>query len=138
MIGRRQNDDVLQTTRRSDCLCWLIPGVDHVCRLCGLLTRKICLERCAGTRTRVVVRSLIPLHPGLADTLRSEYLLYDIDVHLYLPAGILSPNYEVENRTKPEITKKIEEGDTPMTPEDCVKCLINGGFTCRLEDWVAN
>ncbi|KAI5449447.1 3-dehydrosphinganine reductase [Naganishia albida] len=63
---------------------------------------------------------------GLADTLRSEYLLYNINVHLYLPAGILSPNYEVENRTKPDITKKIEEGDTPMTPEDCVKCLING------------
>ncbi|KAJ9107233.1 hypothetical protein QFC20_003768 [Naganishia adeliensis] len=55
-----------------------------------------------------------------------EYLLYNIDVHLYLPAGILSPNYEVENRTKPDITKKIEEGDTPMTPEDCVKCLIDG------------
>ncbi|KAJ9111701.1 hypothetical protein QFC19_001061 [Naganishia cerealis] len=63
---------------------------------------------------------------GLADTLRSEYLLYDIHVHLYLPAGILSPNYEVENRTKPAITSKIEEGDTPMTPEDCVKCLITG------------
>ncbi|GHJ87840.1 hypothetical protein NliqN6_4242 [Naganishia liquefaciens] len=63
---------------------------------------------------------------GLADTLRSEYLLYGIDVHMYLPAGILSPNFEVENRTKPEITKKIEEGDNPMTPEACVECLITG------------
>jgi hypothetical protein len=58
--------------------------------------------------------------------LRSEYLLYGIKVHMYLPAGILSPNFEVENRTKPDITKKIEEGDTPMTPEACVKCLITG------------
>ncbi|KAJ9121604.1 hypothetical protein QFC22_002223 [Naganishia vaughanmartiniae] len=63
---------------------------------------------------------------GLADTLRSEYQLYDINVHLYLPAGILSPNYEVESRTKPDITKKIEEGDTPMTPDECVKCLMTG------------
>ena len=45
---------------------------------------------------------------------------------MYLPAGILSPNFEVENRTKPDITKKIEEGDTPMTPEACVECLITG------------
>ncbi|KAJ9091376.1 hypothetical protein QFC21_007231 [Naganishia friedmannii] len=64
--------------------------------------------------------------PCLADTLRSEFQLYNINVHLYLPAGILSPNYEVENRTKPDITKKIEEGDTPMTPEECVKCLMTG------------
>lgn len=65
---------------------------------------------------------------GLADTLRSEYLLYGIKVHMYLPAGILSPNFEVENRTKPDITKKIEEGDTPMTPEACVECLIAGAL----------
>lgn len=69
---------------------------------------------------------------GLADTLRSEFILYGIDVHMYLPAGILSPNYEVENRTKPDITKKIEEGDTPMTPEDCVKCLITGTSLVRV------
>jgi hypothetical protein len=66
------------------------------------------------------------LFTGLADTLRSEYLLYGIKVHMYLPAGILSPNFELENRTKPDITKKIEEGDTPMTPEACVECLIIG------------
>lgn len=74
-------------------------------------------------RGLIVVSAFLP---GLADTLRSEFQLYDINVHLYLPAGILSPNYEVENRTKPDITKKIEEGDAPMTPDECVKCLMTG------------
>lgn len=63
---------------------------------------------------------------GLAECLRSEFLLYGIDVHLYLPAGILSPGLETENAFKPAITRKIEEGDTPITPEQCVEVLIKG------------
>ncbi|WVQ79783.1 hypothetical protein IAT38_001883 [Cryptococcus sp. DSM 104549] len=54
---------------------------------------------------------------GLADTLRSEMLLHGIDIHIFMPAGIVSPGYEVENVTKPEVTKKIEETDTPLAPE---------------------
>lgn len=69
---------------------------------------------------------------GLADSLRSEVLLYkktlDLKVHLYLPAGILSPGYETEEQTKPAVTKHIEDGDTPIAPEQCVKMLLSGEF----------
>lgn len=63
---------------------------------------------------------------GLADSLRSELQLYDIKVHLYMPAGILSPGYENEQKSKPAITKKIEEGDTPIAPEKAAALLIKG------------
>jgi 3-dehydrosphinganine reductase len=45
---------------------------------------------------------------------------------LYIPAGILSPGYEEEEKTKPAVTRKIEDGDTPMKPEECVGNLIAG------------
>lgn len=63
---------------------------------------------------------------GLADSLRSELQLHDITVHLYMPAGILSPGYENEQKTKPGITKQIEEGDTPIAPEAAAALLIKG------------
>lgn len=66
------------------------------------------------------------LTTGLADTLRSELLLYGIKVHLYVPAGILTPGFETENLTKPKITRKIEEGDTPISAEACTDILLNG------------
>lgn len=67
---------------------------------------------------------------GLADSLRSEVLLYqkthDLKIHLYTPAGILSPGYDEEEKTKPTVTKKIEEGDEPISPEKCVEVLLSG------------
>ncbi|KAL1413662.1 3-dehydrosphinganine reductase [Vanrija albida] len=63
---------------------------------------------------------------GLADSLRSELQLHDIAVHLYMPAGILSPGYDNEQKTKPAITKQIEEGDTPVAPEVAAALLIRG------------
>ena len=50
---------------------------------------------------------------GLAETLRSELLLYSTSVHLFLPPTMHSPGFETEMKTKPSITKKIEEDDTP-------------------------
>jgi len=47
-------------------------------------------------------------------------------VHLFLPATILSPGLDNENKTKPNITKKLEEGDTPLTPEECAREMIKG------------
>jgi 3-dehydrosphinganine reductase len=44
----------------------------------------------------------------LADTLREECLLYDIDIHCTFPANILTPGFEVEEKTKPAITKTFE------------------------------
>ncbi|WVQ74145.1 hypothetical protein IAR50_003737 [Cryptococcus sp. DSM 104548] len=63
---------------------------------------------------------------GLADALRSEMLLHDINIHIFLPCGILSPGYEREITTTPGITRKIEEADTPLTPEKCAAALEAG------------
>ncbi|BEI84733.1 hypothetical protein CcaverHIS002_0501340 [Cutaneotrichosporon cavernicola] len=63
---------------------------------------------------------------GLADTLRNELLLFGIKVHLYMPAGMLSPGYEEENKTKPKVTQKIEEGDNPISCEAAAAILVKG------------
>lgn len=63
---------------------------------------------------------------GLSDALRSEMLLHNIDIHIFLPCGITGPGFDAENRTKPAVTKKIEEGDTPITPELCAAALESG------------
>lgn len=64
---------------------------------------------------------------GLAESLRSELLLYGISVHCYFPGTILSPGYEVENRTKPDLTKKLEgPPEDGLTPEQCARGLLKG------------
>ena len=39
---------------------------------------------------------------------------------------MFSPGYEVEMQTKPDITKKIEEDDTPLTTEQAAAILLQG------------
>ncbi|KAI8089799.1 uncharacterized protein BX664DRAFT_333912 [Halteromyces radiatus] len=63
---------------------------------------------------------------GLADTLRNELKQYDIDVHIFFPGGILSPGFDKENMTKPDVTKEIEGTNEPQTPEECAKSLMKG------------
>ncbi|KAK0219392.1 hypothetical protein EDD85DRAFT_924095 [Armillaria nabsnona] len=63
---------------------------------------------------------------GLAETLRSEMVLYGISVHIFFPGTIYSPGYEVENKHKPKITLKIEETDGGQTPEQSAESLLNG------------
>lgn len=64
---------------------------------------------------------------GLAETLRSELQLYGIHVHCYFPGTILSPGYDAENRTKPELTKKLEGGpEEGLTPQQCAAGLLRG------------
>ncbi|KAK0451204.1 oxidoreductase [Desarmillaria tabescens] len=63
---------------------------------------------------------------GLAETLRSEMLLYGISVHIFFPGTIYSPGYEAENKCKPEITLKIEETDGGQTPEKAAEGLLKG------------
>ncbi|KAF4602036.1 3-dehydrosphinganine reductase [Pleurotus pulmonarius] len=63
---------------------------------------------------------------GLAETLRSELLLYDIGVHILFPGTILSPGYAKENETKPKITLKIEEDDSGLQPEQVAEKLLDG------------
>ena len=65
---------------------------------------------------------------GLAETLRSEFLLYKgLSVHAYFPGTILSPGYEEEMKTKPKVTQSIEDGDNGgQTPMQCAKLLLKG------------
>ena len=77
-------------------------------------------NRCQVIRNELIL--------GLADTLRSELILHDISVHIFMPCGIQSPGYEEEQRTKPRITKKIEESDDVASAESVAKSLIIGEF----------
>jgi len=63
---------------------------------------------------------------GLAETLRSEMLLYSINVHIFLPGTIYSPGYIQENKVKPPITLKIEETDEGVQPEQAAEVLLRG------------
>ncbi|KAI2470650.1 NAD(P)-binding protein [Annulohypoxylon bovei var. microspora] len=63
---------------------------------------------------------------GLADTLVQELEMYPqkVKLHVVYPGSIGSAGFERENRTKPEVTKKIEEGDPVQTPDDVAAAAI--------------
>ncbi|KAI1412945.1 NAD(P)-binding protein [Hypoxylon sp. FL1857] len=63
---------------------------------------------------------------GLADTLVQELEMYPqkVKVHVIYPASIGSPGFERENRTKPAVTKMIEEGDPVQTPDAVAAAAI--------------
>ncbi|KAJ7276464.1 oxidoreductase [Mycena haematopus] len=63
---------------------------------------------------------------GLAETLRSELILYNIGVHIFFPGTIYSPGYVEENKTKPKITLKIEESDEGLQPDQVAEALLRG------------
>lgn len=63
---------------------------------------------------------------ALADTLRSELMLYDIDVQIFFPNTMYTESYERENLTKPKITLEIEETDTPVSAEQAAKSMLRG------------
>ncbi|KLO20334.1 NAD(P)-binding protein [Schizopora paradoxa] len=63
---------------------------------------------------------------GLAESLRSEFKLYGIDIHILFAPTMHTPGFDVEQQTKPSITKKIEEDDVPVSPDKAAKILVNG------------
>jgi len=63
---------------------------------------------------------------GLADTLRFELQLYNIDVHIFFPCTMFTPGYEEENKTKPKITLKLEESDAGLTGEQAARFMLTG------------
>ncbi|PIA19703.1 NAD(P)-binding protein [Coemansia reversa NRRL 1564] len=63
---------------------------------------------------------------GLAEALRVELQAHGINVHCYFPGTIFTPGYDLENLTKPEVTKEIEGADEGMTPEKCSAGLFKG------------
>ncbi|CAG8897119.1 unnamed protein product [Penicillium nalgiovense] len=76
---------------------------------------------------------------SLSDTLSQEIEMYngaykrhrgaapaaDVRIHTVFPMGILSPGFDNEEKTKPELTKKLEEADKPQAPADVAKIAIS-------------
>jgi 3-dehydrosphinganine reductase len=81
---------------------------------------------------------------SLADTLRSEMLLYngwrrskdagvrakaperDISIHLVMPGTISSPGLQTENLVKHAVTKELEKGDIIQTEEEVAAGAVRG------------
>ncbi|KOS19386.1 3-ketodihydrosphingosine reductase gsl-3 [Escovopsis weberi] len=65
---------------------------------------------------------------GLADSLSQELLLYPHHVKLSViyPGTILSPGFEIESRSKPEVTKLLEASDPRQTPDEVADAAIRG------------
>jgi 3-dehydrosphinganine reductase len=53
-------------------------------------------------------------------------MLYDIKVHVFMAPTMYTPGYEEEMKTKPEITKKIEESDDGLTSEQAANAMLGG------------
>ncbi len=75
---------------------------------------------------------------AMADGLNQEVAVYngarqgpgpapeaDIAVHIVFPMGILTPGYEIENKTKPELTVMLEKDDKPQRPEELAKIVLD-------------
>lgn len=68
--------------------------------------------------------------------LRQEFLLYGIEGHIFFPPTMFTKGYEEENKVKPKLTLKIEEGDDGLTAEQAAEILFKGilvlfsGFYC--------
>jgi len=62
---------------------------------------------------------------GLAETLRHELLPHSIGVHIAFLGNMKSPGYEIEQRTKPEVTKRIEAGEPLQEPEVTAAAVID-------------
>lgn len=70
---------------------------------------------------------------GLAETLRSEGILYGIDVQIFFAPTMRSPGLENENRIKPAICAKFEEGDEVLECDQAAKKMLNGKLTLSFE-----
>lgn len=55
--------------------------------------------------------------------------MYDIGVHVFAPCTMYTPGYEAEMLTKPAITKKIEETDQGLSPEQAARAMLAGAHT---------
>lgn len=76
---------------------------------------------------------------SLSDTLSQEIDMYngarshrtrhaappaDIKVHTVFPMGILSPGFDNEQKTKPQLTKQLESADKPQAPGEVAEIAI--------------
>lgn len=66
---------------------------------------------------------------GLADTLAQEAMLYPdqpVKIHVVYPGTILSPGFEREQMTKPDVTLLLEKDDPQQTPDEVARKAILG------------
>ncbi|KAL0577687.1 3-dehydrosphinganine reductase [Marasmius crinis-equi] len=63
---------------------------------------------------------------ALGDTLQSELMLYDIDVHTFFPPTMVTDGYMEEMKTKPAITHEIEGTDPGMSTEHAALVVFRG------------
>lgn len=61
---------------------------------------------------------------SLADVLRQECIAYDIKVECVFPGNIGTEGFEIEEKTKPEITKIIEGPSDVMDPDACAELIL--------------
>ena len=60
----------------------------------------------------------------LADTLREECLLYDIDIHCTFPSNFQSPGHVEELKTKPLLTRELEDEEEAETAQNVAKFIV--------------
>jgi len=63
---------------------------------------------------------------ALAEGLRNELKLYNIDVSGFYPTGIDTEGFQNENKTKPEETKTMEGSSSTLSPDVVADSLISG------------
>jgi 3-dehydrosphinganine reductase len=65
---------------------------------------------------------------ALCDTLYQEIQLYSdtVKIHTVFPGTINTPGFTEENKTKPAITKILEEPDPVQTPDEVARIAIKG------------
>jgi NAD(P)-dependent dehydrogenase (short-subunit alcohol dehydrogenase family) len=63
---------------------------------------------------------------GLTETLRSEFMRYDIGVSVLCPPDTDTPGFAEENKTKPPETKALSETVKLMSAHDVAKVLLKG------------
>ncbi|EJC99773.1 oxidoreductase [Fomitiporia mediterranea MF3/22] len=63
---------------------------------------------------------------GLAESLRSECILYNIDVQIFFAPTMDSPGLAEELKTKPQLTKKFEDSDVTLSCDNAAAVLLKG------------
>ncbi|KAH8119658.1 oxidoreductase [Phellopilus nigrolimitatus] len=62
---------------------------------------------------------------GLAETLRSEGILYGIDVHIFFAPTMDSPGLQEEMKTKPQLTAAFEADDTVLSCDEAAAVMLS-------------
>ena len=83
----------------------------------------------------------VKLYHGASHHKDSRERLPEVKLHTICPGVIYTPGYEQENKSKPAITKQLEEGDPGQTEEQCaaasIKALESGDYLITLQ-WLGH